>query len=429
MRAHIKTYGCTLNQADSDIMQGLLERDGVEMVDNTSDADVVIVNTCTVKGPTEQKILHTLRSLEKKGKRVVVAGCMASANQDLIEIHAPTASVITTQNVEKISKAVEETAKGKRAVCNSSNRADKLMFLGAKESVIAKVPVSEGCLSSCSFCETKFARGPLNSFSEDRIVGAVEMCARMGAKEIQLTSQDMGAYGLDRRTNIAKLMERLSHIEGDFKIRVGMLNPEHLGRYLDGFADAMLSGRFYKFAHLPVQSGSDKVLMDMKRMYTVEQFNEQVAFLRSKIPDITIETDIIVGFPTEGEEDFEQTLDFVKDTRPNVVNMCRFWARPHASATKMKQLPNEVIVRRSAELGRIVRHVQKGINDTFLGRVMEVVATEKEETSINARAVNYKKVILKSASRVSLGDKLKVRIDSSSCNVLYGEPMQAIAVV
>ncbi len=436
MRVYIKTYGCTLNQADSDLMANLLKESGASVVDSEAAADTVVVNTCTVKTPTEQKILNVIGKLEKSGKRIVVAGCMAGANQDLIEKYAPGASILTTSNVDKIAESVSQAASGGRTVFNDYNRADKLILFrnthkdAFGDSVIAKVPVSEGCLSSCRFCETKFARGPLNSFSEELIVNAVALSVRRGAKEIQLTSQDMGAYGLDRKTDIAALMEKLAGIEGDFKIRVGMLNPEHLGKYLDRFIEALKSDRFYKFAHLPVQSGSNKVLREMKRMYTIEQFDEYVARLRAEIPRITIETDVIVGYPTETEEDFEQTLGFIRRIRPEVVNRCKFWSRPHAAASSLEQLPNRTIEARSASFTRTVRQVQQNNNDAFVGQTFNVIITEKEERSLNARADNYKKVIIKKgASNAPLGSRVRVKIGSASSNVLYGMPIETSKIV
>ncbi len=418
MPAYIKTYGCTLNQADGDLMANVLSGDGIELGESEADSDTVIVNTCTVKTPTQQKILHALEKLEKQKKKIIVTGCMASANQDLIEKYAPGASIVTTSNIGRITEAVNSR---ERVVFNAYNRTDKLMLFDAHESVISKIAVSEGCLSSCSFCETKFARGPLNSFSEDKIVNAVAFSAKRGAKEIQLTSQDMGAYGLDKKTNVAGLMQRLAKIDGDFKIRIGMLNPEHLGRYIVEFADAMKSDRFYRFAHLPVQSGSNKVLREMKRSYTIEQFDEQVAYLRKTVPGIAIETDVIVGYPTETEKDFDATLDFIRRTKPDVVNRCKFWTRPHAAASRLEQLPNEVIAQRGIGLTRVARLVQKGLNDMYIGKVLDVRITEIEGGSFNARAGNYKKVIIKnSASNLSLGMKVPVRIGAASSNVLYG---------
>ena len=158
-------------------------------------------------------------------------------------------------------------------------------------------------------------------------------------------------------------------------------------------------------------------------MYAIERLNEYIDRIRAEIPGVTIETDIIVGYPTETEKDFEMTLDFVRETRPNVVNMSKFWCRPHTPASKLKQLPQEIITDRSAELGRVVRITQKQINDTFVGDVFDVLATELGENSINCRTDSYKKVIIKKKDAngcTFIGNNFRVKIEKASCNVLYG---------
>lgn len=421
MRAYVKTYGCTLNQADSDIISSVLKSDDVELTGNETDADVVIVNTCTVKRATSQRILYKLKKLDDSGKKLVVTGCMAGANQDLIEKYMPNASIVTAPNIENISSVAFGTQSGTRMVMNQYKKTDRLALLEPGNSIIVKIPISDGCLSSCSFCETKFARGSLNSFSEELILKSIEYSVRNGAKEIQLTSQDMGAYGIEKSTNIAKLMEKITMIDGDFRVRVGMLNPEHLHKYFDAFADAFKTDRFYKFAHLPVQSGSNKVLGEMRRLYTIEEFDDYVKELRNRIPEITIETDIIVGFPTETSADFDETLDFIKRTKPEVTNISKFGARPHASASKIDQLSNETIKLRSNTLSRVVRSVQHEINDRFIGKKLDVIITESNDKSFNARNSGYKQVVIvrKDGVDMQIGSVHNVLINSASANVLY----------
>ena len=421
MKAYIKTYGCTLNQADSDIISSVLKTDDVELVDSEGAADVVIVNTCTVKKATSQRILYKLSKLNSNGKGLVVTGCMAGANQDLIEKYAPNASIVTTPNIENITSVVMNSKSGMRTVMNQYKKSDRIALLEPKNSIIAKIPVNDGCLSSCSFCETKFARGPLNSFSEQLILKSIEYSVSKGAKEIQLTSQDMGAYGIDKGTNISELMEKINTLEGDFKVRIGMLNPEHLKRYFDGFVRAFESNRFYKFVHLPVQSGSNQVLKDMRRTYKIEEFEGYVKELRKRIPEIAIETDIIVGFPTETNQDFEETLDFIRRIKPEVTNISKFGARPHASASKMEQQTNETIKMRSNELSRVVRSVQHGINDRFIGKKLDVIITESNEKSFNGRNLDYKQVVIikKDGIDMEMGSVYNVLINSASANVLY----------
>ena len=259
-KVYIETYGCTLNQADSDIIANVLEDNGVSVTEDEEKADLVIVNTCTVKKPTEQKILHRLETLEKVEKKVIVTGCMVGANPDLIKKYTPNASMVTTSNVENIAEVVKSMVLGQVRIIDGYKKTDRLALFSPNGNVISKVAINDGCASSCLFCETKFARRSLNSFSEELIVRAVELSVKHGAKEIQLASQDTGAYGLDRATDITRLMEKISIIDGNFKVRVGMLNPEHFHRYLEPFIEAMKNERFYKFVHLPAQSGSNNVL-------------------------------------------------------------------------------------------------------------------------------------------------------------------------
>jgi len=330
-RIAIETYGCTLNQADSDIMESELTAAGysVETIAHNAntDADFILVNTCTVKTPTEQKIIERLKALRNYKGRLIVAGCMASANIDEIERVVPEASIITTSNVGSIADALKEIESTGRSVYSSYSRVDKLSY-GIGNSTIARIPISEGCLSSCTFCETRFARGPLNSFSEKLILKAIELGVARGAKEIELTSQDTGAYGRDRGTDIAELLSKAAEIEGRFMIRVGMLNPEHLGRYIDRLIEAYKSEKVYKFIHIPVQSGSDDVLKEMMRRYSVDDFISYVNELRSKIPGISIATDIIVGYPTESDSDFEETMELIRKVAL-VLPMCLSLAGGH----------------------------------------------------------------------------------------------------
>ena len=191
-KAIIETYGCTLNQADSDIMAGLLSRQGIAVEQGRYSIgdgyDYVIINTCTVKTPTEQKILSRLGKLNGLGNRLIVAGCLASADAEKISKTVPLASIISTSNISRISDVVSEVDAGTQARYLQYMRTDKLALFGnGRSSVIARIPISEGCLSSCTFCETKFARGPLNSFSEDLILRAAMMSIASGAKEIELT--------------------------------------------------------------------------------------------------------------------------------------------------------------------------------------------------------------------------------------------------
>ena len=423
----IQTYGCTLNQADSRIMGSMLSENGFDIVYNDGKPasmegyDYVIVNTCTVKRPTEQKILYRLGKIRGMGKKLIVAGCMASANRDKIEKVVPEASIITTSNIGNVVEAIDKIKKGQRAVYDTYGRVDKLAYGINGQGIIARVPISEGCLSNCSFCETKYARGPLNSFSEELILQAVKTSVENGAKEIELTAQDTGAYGLDRKTNIALLAQHAAQIEGDFRIRVGMLNPEHLHRYFDDLVDAYKSEKLYKFIHLPVQSGSNTILKKMRRNYTIEEYENYVRELRSKISGISIATDIIVGFPTETDADFHDTIALLERIRPEVTNVSMFGARPHAEASRMPQLSNTIIKKRSVSASRTARKIQYELHNELLQKVESVLITEENARSLTGRDDSYRSVAIGKESGVRLGDRIRVRIEGATSACLIGK--------
>ncbi len=422
MQIHIKTYGCTLNHADSDIVEGVARAAGMR-ISGEMDADVIVVNTCTVKAVTERKILERLAGYEAQGRSVVVTGCMASANPDLIERYAPHASIVTTPNAHMIPELALDVAGGNKLAVDGYSKRDAAALANPGHGIIARIPISDGCLSACSFCETKRARGPLNSFPERSILKAVSIAAGNGAREIELASQDTGAYGLDRGTNIAELMKRISCIEGDFMVRVGMLNPEHMCRYMDGFIDAFEDRRFYRFAHLPVQSGSDRVLREMRRNYTVNDVKTMFEKLRERVDGITIETDVIVGYPGETRDELSETLKFLESSRPDITNISKFAARPHASASSLKQFTNEEVKVRSAETSRRVRALQHSINEGFLGRNVDVLITEKGALSANGKTRSYRQVVInRGHESIKPGTWQRVKIDKVSANALYGAP-------
>jgi MiaB-like tRNA modifying enzyme len=423
MQTYIKTYGCTLNQADSDIIAGIMDDAGIRRSGSEDDADVVIMNTCTVKGATERKILEKLSRMDRDGKKIVVTGCMASANPDLIAKYAPNASIVTMPNVSHMPGIFDGINSGKRYTINRYEAVDRITSFKPVGRTIAKIPISDGCLSSCSFCETKFARGRLNSFSEDLIINAIRYSIKSGSKEIQLASQDTGAYGLDKGTNIAKLMHRISSISGDFRVRVGMLNPEHLDKYMDGMVDAFNDNRFYRFIHLPVQSGSDRILNAMRRNYTVGDFIDMIKRLRKGINGLSLETDIIVGFPGETEADLEATIDLMNCIKPDVTNISRFAARPHAPAAHLKQIKPEEVKERSSRVLRTARHIQHEINNSFINKKIDVLMTEETEASVNGRTDSYKQVVIKKTDTYipEIGRRYAASVYAESANVLYGK--------
>ena len=364
-----------------------------------------------------ESCVKSSRKMSGKGARLIVTGCMASANPDRIREAAPKARIISINNMPEMLPKMLNGNTGTIAL--AYKRIDRSKFIYTPTGVIARIPISDGCLSSCSFCETKFARGPLNSFSEELILRAVSNAVSNGAKEIELASQDTGAYGADKKTDIAYLVSKAADINGNFRIRIGMLNPEHLHKYLDRLIECYKSDKVYKFLHLPVQSGSDSVLKDMKRNYSAEEFRAYVREIREKIPGISIATDMIVGYPMETEEDFEMSINMLNDVRPAITNVSKFWERPNATAKRSGRLSNATIKERSIRMARLAKAIQYEDLSMAIGTTEKVCVTESNQRSNIARDIFYRNIALK--DKEGLGSEINVRITGNSSVCLLAE--------
>ncbi len=351
----------------------------------------------------------------------MAAGCLATATPEKVKKIADV-PIITTSSIDKVAEAVLAAYNGKSFdVVSNAAKIDKaaLCAIEKEKGIIARIPVSEGCIGNCTFCETKFARGPLNSFPEESILNAISQSIKGGAKEIEITSQDIGAYGIDKKTDIAELVEKAEKLEGDFKIRIGMLNPDLLPRYMDRLIEAMQSDKVYKFLHLPIQSGSNKVIRDMNRRCTAEEFISMTKELRAKIKDLAIETDIIVGYPTETERDFEDTIALLKSTRPDVTNVSKFGVRPHTKQRFAQLLGNSIINNRSIIASRVVREIQHEINSSYVGKIVKALITEKTAASANGKTDNYKQIVIKNGNDIKIGSYVNAKVYAASSNALY----------
>jgi len=420
VRVYIETYGCTMNQADSDIMRGLIAKN-FELVGNINDADVVVINSCGVVDFTERKILKRALELKKLGKIVIMAGCLPRiSTKSCLEVSD---ALLSPDNLHLIDTAIKLTLKGEKPVFIEKSNVDKSELWCVKErlktNAIAIVSISEGCVGKCAFCATRFARGRLRSFKLENIVKEVENCVRMGFKEIQLTSQDTGAYGLDKgKYMLPDLLEAISKIEGDFRVRVGMMNPHHAVAMLDDLINAFSNEKIYKFIHVPVQSGDNKVLRDMNRQHSVEDYVEVVKAFRKAFDDVMVSTDIIVGYPTESEESFWLTYELIKKTEPDIVNITRFSKRPFTPAYRLKEVHGWIVKERSRKLTALAREIGFKRNRRFIGKKLRVLVTKngKDNTKL-ARADSYRPVVVKNGK---IGEFLTVKIIDNAFNYLVG---------
>lgn len=380
VRFYLETYGCSLNRADSSVIVGRMEAlDGVR-VKEESEADLIIVNTCGVKEPTEDKIIHRLRQLSRSTRPVIVAGCLPRISYHRIVDAIPEfAAMIGPQSIESLELVLHGIFKGERSIefLESTDKSKLDWFQGPRDSVICTIPICEGCLGNCAYCAVRFARGEVKSHPIDEIVGLVRRCAHLGYKEIRLTSQDAGVYGHDTDESLPALLTEVGSVAGDHKFRLGMFNPNLVIDSIGDLLDAMEPDTFFRFFHIPLQSGSDSILSDMGRLYTTGQWQGLVTKVREMFPDATIATDIIVGFPGETKVDFKETLDLVERVKPLVVNISKYGDRPGTYASKSKRKVDTSIKKdRSRVLTKIVNRIALESNRSIIGRAEMVLVTE-----------------------------------------------------
>ncbi len=407
---HIHTWGCAHNFADSEQMAGLLRQAKFDIVSNMEDAYVVILNTCTLKGPAEIVFFRYLKSLKEKhpNKIVIVTGCIAQCDPYKLQGYA----LVGTNQFHRIVEVVEEALHENKIQLLESGEMPLLDLPRVRKNpFIEIIPISRGCLGACSFCKTKAARGNLVSYPIADIKRQVELALKEGVKEIWLTSQDTGCYGFDLDTNLARLLKEITLVAGNHKIKVGVMNPNHVLKIKNELLDAYADPKIYKFLHLPVQSGSNEVLKKMERDYTAEEFKLLVEEFRLSYPEITIATDIIVGFPGETDQQYWETQNLLRQTMPEVINISRFWSRPKTLAAKLKPLPRETVKHRSRILRGIYHNMARMQNERWLGWEGDILLNKKgkEPGQWIGRNYSYKQVVVE--GDYSLGQRLKVKIN------------------
>lgn len=421
MKVYGEVYGCSANKSDFELGMGLLKQNGFLISKNPGEADVNIIFTCSVKGPTVNRMVERIKQLKKYSKPLIVAGCLTKTERELIEKIAPNASLLGPNSVGKIVDVAAKTIKGKKVVVLAYSK-NPLMPKMRINKIIDIIQIATGCLSSCTFCSTRIARGLLKSFRPNEIREAVINALQEGCKEIWLTSQDNSAYGRDIGITLADLLFSIALIKRQFFVRVGMMNPLHFEKAeLQQLINAFSLPKIFKFLHLCVQSGSNKVLKDMKRGYTKQDFLSYVKMFREKIPRITLATDVIVGYPTETKEDFEQTYELIKEVKPDVVNISRFWPRKGTEASKLEQLPAKEVMRRSKKMHLLVKKIMLEKNKEWIGWKGNVLVDEKgKDNSFISRNIYYKPIIIKSDKDI-FGKIVKVEITGAKSNYLIGQ--------
>jgi MiaB-like tRNA modifying enzyme len=366
-----------MNSADMEILMGILASEGNQIVDNLKDAEVAVVLTCTVKTPTERKVLKRLMTIEKSKTPLIVAGCMPKAQEGLIENKLPNATLLGPDNLLDIQDAVHSTLKGTKKVYLNSTPNDKTCLPRIRKNKTIHIqPISTGCLGNCSYCIVKRARGEIHSFSSEGILRDVKTSTKSWCKEIWITAEDTAAYN-DKGTDLTGLLSKIAGIDGDFRIRIGMMTPNQAQPLREDLAKIVNHRKVYNFLHLPLQSGSNEILEKMRRKYTANSFLDLVKEFREKIPRLTLSTDIICGFPGETEEQFMKSIKIIKEIQPEVLNISRFWPRPGTEAANLpQQVHGRITKERSRKLTAEWRNVALKKSKEWVGWKGKVLVNE-----------------------------------------------------
>jgi threonylcarbamoyladenosine tRNA methylthiotransferase CDKAL1 len=408
---YVKSYGCSANTADAEIAKGALLEDGYILVDTPEEADLNIILTCVVKTPTEQKVSRELKELEASGKPLIVAGCMPkSMNSQVLEL-VPTASLVGPDDIERMPEAVNNTLNGNKVVFIDGDPTDRTCLPRVRSNSLVHIaPISTGCLGNCSYCIVKFARGHLYSFPVESIVSDIRQAINDGCKEIWVTAEDTSTYD-DNGVKLPELLDRITSIEGDFRVRVGMTTPNSLDEVMSGLLESLRNEKMYHFIHIPIQAGNDDILKGMRRKYTVQQFKDVVEKLRAVYPEIGLSTDIICGFPGETEEQFQDSLGLITWLRPDVLNINRFWERPGTDAAKMPgRLHGRDTKERSRRMTLLWKELAVDVGEKWLDWEGEILLTEegKNDTKVGRNYV-YKPIAVKTDAPLGAVIKVKVK--------------------
>ncbi|MGA2677049.1 MAG: tRNA (N(6)-L-threonylcarbamoyladenosine(37)-C(2))-methylthiotransferase [Methanobacterium sp.] len=422
MNVYIETFGCTFNQADSQIMAGLLHENGVKLVNNPQEADAIIINTCYVKHPTEQKVINRIQSLQVKfpDKKLLITGCMVEIDPDKIRKTAPNAGWISPHQITSTVQAVKSILKGENVKLTGSNNSIKTGLPKIRSNpFIHIIQICEGCNGVCSYCCTRFARGKLQSYPSELIYSEAIESINDGCAEIQLTAQDTAAYGKETGESLSSLINKITNVEGDFRVRIGMMHPKSMMNDADNIINSFMNQKVYKSIHIPIQSGNDNVLADMNRGHTVEDFKEIITKFRQSIPDISIATDVIVGYPTENNEAFNDTLKLISELKPDFLHISKYHHRPGTLASQLDEIEHKNMKERSKKLNNLKIEIALQNNKKMMNTIQKVLITGKgSKGGYIGRTNTYKTIVIEDAP---LGSFVNVKIFDAKSTYLKGK--------
>jgi threonylcarbamoyladenosine tRNA methylthiotransferase CDKAL1 len=415
-RYHIETYGCTSNRGESRQIESALRDAGHYRVEAPGQADVAIMNSCTVVEKTERNMVRRAKELESETADLIITGCMALAQGEEFQTEGIDAQILHWDDVPT-------------AVTNGECPTPGPGVEPVLDGVVGILPIARGCMSDCSYCITKHATGKIESPSVEKNVEKARALVHAGAKELRITGQDTGVYGWDTgERKLHVLLDRIcNEIEGEFRVRVGMANPKGVHGICEELAGVFAENdELYNFIHAPVQSGSNDVLGDMRRQHQVTEFVEVVETFDEHLDHWTLSTDFIVGFPTETEDDHEQSMALLREVRPEKINVTRFSKRPNTDAAKMKGLNGAIKKERSKAMSELKMDIVGEAHEELVGTRKRVMAVEEGTgDSVKCRDGAYRQIIVRNASDhdIEPGDFLDVEVTNHQTVYAFGEPV------
>lgn len=427
-KIYIQTHGCSTNFSESEIMNGLLAKAGFEIIDNKEDANIIIINVCTVKG--ESTALREIKKTKEEfpEKKLIIAGCITRAIIKNSRKLDENVSFISTHNIKNICEIVEEVLQGNSVELLTKEKEIKLNLPKIRKNpVIGIIPILNSCMGNCTYCSVKAIKGKLFSYPIENIIKEINTCLNEGCKEIWITSQDNASYMLEKNkiSKLHELLKKIIEINREFIARIGMMNPNNALPILNDLIEIYKNKKIFKFLHIPVQSGNNEILKLMNRDYTINDFKRIIEKFRKEIPNITISTDIICGFPTESEEQFNDSLNLIKEIKPDILNISRFQPRPNTKAAKMKQIHGNITKNRSRLLTDIFANISRMNNEKWIDWQGTILIDEKgKNNSWIGRNYAYKPVIVKGDFK--LGQEIKVKIENITSWDLRGTPVRGV---
>ena len=431
-KLHLITYGCQMNEYDSERVAGLLRERRWELTADETEADLILVNTCAIREKAEDKVfskLGELRLLKAQRPELVIGvmGCMAQLHQGLIQRRAPAVDLVFgSPAIARVAELVDRVRRERRPVLEAGE--GPLVKITARppsaRRLKAFVTVMEGCEKHCTFCVVPTTRGRERSHTPEAIVDEVRLLAAEGCREVTLLGQTVNAYGRDLTppTDLGELFARVNDVDDIARIRFTTSNPYNLTpKLIRAMRDVP---KVCEYFHLPLQSGSNRVLERMNRGYTRERYLELAAEIRDAVPDMAFSTDLIVGFPGETEADFAETLEMVERVGYDNVFVFRFSRRPGTPAATMPdQVSDEVKADRNTRLLQVAERVSADRSRRLVGRTVEVLVdgtSKKNAGELSGRTRCNRVVNFDGQGRASVGELASVRIDQALPHSLRG---------